>query len=139
MSSLDFHQMMNQVPLLIHLPAGQLRGVDNKPAGQLDMAPSLLHLLGISTEQDYMMGNSLFSSKERLVVQRSGAFSNEKLYYIPSSDSRFDNGQCYDLTTRELTNVEQCRVPYDESKKRLSISDAVITYDLIAKLREESE
>lgn len=139
LSYLDLHQIMNQVPLLIHLPDGQLTGVHDEPAGQLDMAPSLLHLLGISTEQDYMMGNNLFNSKERLIVQRSGAFSSSELYYIPSSDSRFDNGSCYDLNTRELTTVEQCRIPYDEAKKRLSISDAVIASDILTKLRAESQ
>ncbi|WMT39490.1 LTA synthase family protein [Paenibacillus sp. D2_2] len=137
LSSLDMSQIMNQVPLLIHLPDGQHAGIYDEPAGQLDMAPSLLHLLGISTENDYMMGNNLFSNQERFVVLRSGAFTDGKLYYIPSPDSRFDNGSCYDLTTRKLTDVEKCRIPYEEANKRLSISDRVITEDLIKLLRTE--
>ncbi|MMZ59551.1 Lipoteichoic acid synthase 1 [compost metagenome] len=142
LSDLDLHQIMNQVPLLIHLPDEQLNGVRQEPAGQLDMTPSLLHLLGISTEQDYMMGNNLFANNtdgstseglDHLVVQRSGAFSTNRLYYIPSSDSRFENGSCYDLSTRELTDIEECRIPYDEAKERLHISDSLITSDLISK------
>jgi phosphoglycerol transferase MdoB-like AlkP superfamily enzyme len=135
LSSLDMSQIMNQVPLLIHLPDGQHAGIYDEPAGQLDMAPSLLHLLGISTENDYMMGNNLFSNQERFVVLRSGAFTDGKLYYIPSPDSRFDNGSCYDLTTRKLADVEKCRIPYEEANKRLSISDRLITEDLIKLLR----
>ena len=107
----------------------------DEPAGQLDMAPSLLHLLGISTESYYMMGNNLFSGQERFVVLRSGAFTDGNLYYVPSPDSRFDNGSCYDLTTRKLTDVEKCKIPYEEANKRLSISDRVITGDLIKLLR----
>lgn len=135
LSALDMSQIMNQVPLLIHLPDGQHAGIDEEPAGQLDMAPSLLHLLGISTESDYMMGNNLFSGQERFVVLRSGAFTDGKLYYIPSPDSRFDNGSCYDLGSRTLTDVEKCRIPYEEANKRLSISDQIITGDLIRQLR----
>jgi len=135
LSSLDMGQIMNQVPLLIHLPDGQHAGIYNEPAGQLDMTPSLLHLLGISTENDYMMGNNLFSGQERFVVLRSGAFTDGKLYYIPSPDSRFDNGSCYDLGTRQLTDIEKCKIPYEEANKRLSISDRIITDDLIKQLR----
>lgn len=135
LSALDMSQIMNQVPLLIHLPDGQHAGIDEEPVGQLDMAPSLLHLLGISTESDYMMGNNLFSGQERFVVLRSGAFTDGKLYYIPSPDNRFDNGSCYDLGSRTLTDVEKCRIPYEEANKRLSISDQIITGDLIRQLR----
>ncbi|SDF64098.1 Phosphoglycerol transferase MdoB [Fontibacillus panacisegetis] len=146
LSDLDLHQIMNQVPLLVHLPDGQLTGIRQEPAGQLDMTPSLLHLLGISTEQSFMMGNNMFSNKNNddnvasslqyLVVQRSGAFSTEHLYYIPSSDNRFENGSCYNLSNRQLTNIEECRIPYDEAKKRLHISESIITSNLIPKLRE---
>lgn len=149
LDDLDFHQIINQVPLLIHVPDGKLNGIHNEPAGQLDMAPSLLHLLGISTEYDYMMGNNLFAvasdsqtnrikdkNLEHLVVQRSGAFSTSHLYYIPSSDGRFEHGSCYDLSTRQLTDVEPCLVPFTEAKERLRISDVLITTDLIRKWRE---
>lgn len=135
LTGLDMSQIMNQVPLLIHLPDGQHAAVYDEPAGQLDMAPSLLHLLGITTENYYMMGNNLLSGQERFVVLRSGAFTDGKLYYIPSPDSRFDNGSCYDLATRKLADVEKCRIPYEEANKRLSISDRVITEDLIKWLR----
>lgn len=146
LNDLDYHQISNQVPLLIHVPDGKLNGILNEPAGQIDLAPSLLHLLGISTEQNYMMGNNLFANQqtngntntslEHLVVQRSGAFSSSHVYYIPSSDGRFEHGSCYDLSTRQLTDVEQCRVPFDEAKERLRISDVLITSDLIRKWRE---
>lgn len=146
LDDLDFHQISNQVPLLIHVPDGKLTGMHSEPAGQLDIAPTLLHLLGISTEQQYMMGNNLFANQqtdvstdrslEQLVVQRSGAFSTSHLYYIPSSDGRFEHGSCYDLKTRQLTDIEQCRVPFDEAKERLHISDTLITSDLIRKFRQ---
>lgn len=135
LSGLDMHQIMNQVPLLIHLPDHGQAGIYQEPAGQLDMAPSLLHLLGIPTENDYMMGNNLFGFSDRFVVLRSGAFTDGRLYYIPSADGMFDHGQCYSLDTRELTRIEQCQRGYKEAKLRLSISDQVIERNLLRQYR----
>lgn len=136
LSELDMHQIMNQVPLLIRLPDGKHAGVYSEPAGQLDMAPSLLHLLGISAKPYYFMGNNLFSSAadERLVVLRSGAFTDGQVYYIPSASHLFEDGQCYNLTSRELTDIEPCRVPQEEAMKRLEISDMIITTNLLHSL-----
>ncbi|WP_178021757.1 LTA synthase family protein [uncultured Paenibacillus sp.] len=141
LSDLDMHQILNQVPLLIHLPDGKQAGVYKDPAGQLDMAPSLLHLLGISSDPYYMMGNNLFagSPEDRLVVLRSGAFTDGKLYYISSPDNLFENGSCYDLDSREPTEIEPCRAPHEEAMKRLRISDEVIASDLIADFRKEDQ
>lgn len=136
MTDLDMHQIMNQVPLLIHLPDGKAAGTHDQPAGQLDMAPSLLHLLGISSKPYYMMGNNLFASGGKFVVLRSGAFTDGKLYYIPSADNLFDNGTCYDLSTREKTEIEACRLPHEEAQKRLQISDDLIAGDRIPELRD---
>ncbi|WP_307393418.1 LTA synthase family protein [Paenibacillus anaericanus] len=137
LSDLDMQQIMNQVPLLIHLPDGQQAGIYDEPSGQLDMAPSLLHLLGISTEKHYMMGNNLFDGdlNDNFVVLRSGAFTDVNQYYVPSPDNLFENGTCYDLGTRETVAAQQCRIGYQEAKKRLALSDKVISDDLIAELR----
>ncbi|WP_414859278.1 LTA synthase family protein [Paenibacillus haidiansis] len=136
LSELDMHQIMNQVPLLIHLPDGKAAGVYDQPAGQLDMAPSLMHLLGIPSDAYYMMGNNLFASGDKFVVLRSGAFTDGKLYYIPSPDNLFENGNCYDLTTREKTDIERCRIPHEEAKERLQMSDKLIMGDFIPELKE---
>jgi len=144
LSELDVHQIMNQVPLLIHLPDGQHAGVYEEPAGQLDLTPSLLHLLGFSSDSYYMMGNNLFAdlgsehARDRLVVLRSGAYTDGERYYIPSDDNLFTNGSCYDLTNRKITEIEACRAKHEEAMKRLRFSDEIITSDLIAEFRKEN-
>lgn len=136
---LQMHQIMNQVPLLLHLPDGARSGVYLEPAGQMDIAPTLLHLLGIPTDSKYFMGNDLLNSRNRMVVLRTGAFATRELYYIPSDDYRFEHGGCYDAESGEQTNVNACEATFDKAKNQLSISDRVITYDLIAKLRDSSK
>lgn len=135
LSALDMHQIMHQVPLLIHLPGENTSVIDDKPAGQLDLTPSLLHLLGISGDDYYMMGNNLFSGKDRLVTLRTGAFADAKSSYLPSEDGQFTNGTCYSLDTRETVNVAECSTGFEESKYRLQISDDIMKYDAIRMLR----
>lgn len=137
LSKLDMHQIMHQVPLLVHLPGTNASVLDTKPAGQLDLTPSLLHLLGISPDPYYHMGNNLFSGSERLVALRSGAFADAKLSYLPSEDGQYDSGTCYNLDSREAVNVTECSTSFQSSKLRLQISDDILEYDGIRVLRKE--
>lgn len=82
LSELDMEQMMNQVPLLIRLPDGAHGGtIDPEAAGMMNVAPSILHLLGISSEPYYWIGTSLFDERDRLIPLRSGAFPR-RMYII---------------------------------------------------------
>lgn len=137
LSDLDMEQIMNQVPMLVHLPDDSHAGTYDEPVGQLDMTPSILHLLGINASPYYLMGNDMFNQKEdKLVVLRTGAFTDGKVFYIPSADGIFENGTAYDMKTRKVTDVELARDSYDEAQKRLNVSDELITYDLIRQFHE---
>ncbi len=138
LSDLDMEQLMNQVPMLIHLPDGAHAGTYDIPAGQLDMTPSLLHLLGVNASPYYLMGNDMFNNKEKkLVVLRTGAFNDGNIFYIPSADGVFEHGTAYDLKTRQTTDIERARAGFEEAQKRLNISDELITGDLIRQFRSE--
>lgn len=136
LSKLDMHQIMHQVPLLIHLPGTNASVVDSNPAGQMDLTPSILHLLGISQDPYYLMGNNLFSGKERLVTLRTGAFADAKRSYLPSENGQFNSGTCYSLESREAIDVSGCSTGFETSKQRLQISDDIMKYDGIKMLRK---
>lgn len=137
LTDLDMEQLMNQVPMLVHLPDDSHAGTYNEPTGQLDMTPSILHLLGINASPYYLMGNDMFNQKEdKLVVLRTGAFTDGNVFYIPSADGIFEHGTAYDMKTRKVTDIEQARSSYDEAQKRLNVSDELITYDLIRQFHE---
>ncbi|WP_440118624.1 LTA synthase family protein [Paenibacillus sp. QZ-Y1] len=137
LNDLDMEQIMNEVPLLVHLPDGADAGVIDKPSGQLDITPSVLHLLGLSDQSYYHMGNDVYDGSSRMVVLRSSAFSDGSVFYIPSDDYIYENGSCYDLPTRTKTDINACRSGYTEATKRLHVSDTLNTYDLISRFREE--
>ncbi|GGN91558.1 LTA synthase family protein [Saccharibacillus kuerlensis] len=138
-SAFDYERMMAQVPLLIHLPDGAMAGTYENPGGQLDLMPTLLPLLGIDTADYFFMGSNLLdrsADKNRLVVLRSGAFTDGTIYYTPSADGVFENGICYDLATGQQTDVNKARAGYAEAVNRLAISDDIITRDLIPVLQQ---
>ncbi|WP_420819578.1 LTA synthase family protein [Paenibacillus pinistramenti] len=139
LTELDMHKIMNQVPLFIHLPDGKMAGTYTEAEGQLDLAPSLLHLLGISTAAKYMMGSNMFDGNpNHLVVLRTGAFTDSRLHYIPSPDGLFENGTCYSEASGEQVGIEQCRAENTEAQKRLEISDQTVTYDLIKEFEQQN-
>ena len=56
------HLLMRSVPLLVRLPDGAFAGeVRAEPAGQIDIAPTILHLLGIDTGERIMAGLPLIT------------------------------------------------------------------------------
>nr|WP_234973057.1 LTA synthase family protein [Paenibacillus vortex] len=137
LNALDMEQIMNQVPLLIRLPDGENAGVYSDAAGMMNVTPSILHLLGVSSEPYYWIGSHLFDEEPRLIPLRSGAFSDEKVFYLPSETAGLEGGTCYDLVTRQPTDIQACRDGYDETQKQLKISDQVITYDLLKQFKTQ--
>ncbi|SMF78171.1 Phosphoglycerol transferase MdoB [Paenibacillus uliginis N3/975] len=131
LNDLDMEQIMNQVPLLIHLPDGGSAGVYPEAAGMMNTAPTIYHLLGISPEPYYLMGDSLLGDQKRLIPLRSRVFSDNEVFYIPAETGSFENGTCYNLSTRQPTDINACRQGHEETNKLLKISDQVITYDLL--------
>lgn len=127
---LAYAQLSDQVPLIIHLPDDVGAGVYNQVGGQIDLAPTILDLLGIKIDNNYMMGKSLFQ-EDRLVIFRRGSFTNDQVFYQATNDGVFENGTCYDLETNSETSVDNCRSGYDETIRRLNISDLVLSEDLI--------
>src|SRR5699024_7776684 len=65
---------LQQVPLIIHIP-GEEGKVYSTIGGQIDMRPTLLHLLGIEEKQKAIFGTNLFAKdRKELVIMRDGSF-----------------------------------------------------------------
>jgi phosphoglycerol transferase MdoB-like AlkP superfamily enzyme len=66
MSSLELRRLevpepeplRNRVPLFLHLPGGRVKGELPSQSGQIDVAPSLLHLLGLPTTGTAHLGRN---------------------------------------------------------------------------------
>src|SRR5699024_1351233 len=69
---------LQRVPVMTKVPGMEGKGLVSEYAGQVDVVPTLLHLLGID-HQDYInFGTDLFSEDhDDLVAFRNGDFFNE--------------------------------------------------------------
>lgn len=60
---------LQEVPLIIHVP-GQEGKTISKVSGQIDLKPTIMHLLGIDTKEDIQFGSDIFSSQHEDLADR---------------------------------------------------------------------
>jgi lipoteichoic acid synthase len=117
---------LQRVPLFIHVP-GIEGGVNHECGGQIDVLPTLLHLLGMDTKKYVHFGTDLLSKQhDDLVPFRNGDFVSST---ITSIDGKF-----YDSTTgMELGNDKLTEAKKDQEivEQKLSLSDKVVNGDLL--------
>ncbi len=79
LDELERQMILKQVPLIVHLPKDEHAGTYTRVGGQLDITPTIMHLLGISTADQYLIGTPLLTDKPlfgKKVVLRNGAFTD---------------------------------------------------------------
>ncbi len=117
---------LQRVPLFIHIPGHEGEVIDTV-SGQVDIQPTLMHLLGMTTKQDIQFGSDLFSpDNESYAVLRNGSFITDDVVWT--------NNTCYDKETGEpLTEEEQaaCEEFAPRATQDLEFSDKVIYGDLL--------
>lgn len=72
-----------RVPLLVRLPRGERQEVRADVAGQIDLAPTLLSLLGIDHETAFFLGRDLFAEGQEespTVFYRGSAVADDRIY-----------------------------------------------------------
>lgn len=116
--------LLQSVPLFIHIPGSNDGEEITEATGQVDLRPTILHLLGIDTSKDMQLGADVFSEEhEGFVIFRDGRFVTDELVYA--------NETCYDRATGESTDIAACQPYIDRATIELENSDAIINGDLL--------
>ncbi|MER1956514.1 MAG: LTA synthase family protein [Solibacillus sp.] len=116
--------LLQAVPLYVHIPGSNDGQVMDDVSGQLDLRPTLLHLLGIDTSKDMQLGADLFSEEhEDFVIFRDGRFITDKVVYAGEV--------CYDRATGEETDLVNCEPYIERATVELGYSDQIINGDLL--------
>ncbi|EIJ78859.1 alkaline phosphatase superfamily protein [Bacillus methanolicus PB1] len=115
---------LQRVPLIIHIPGHKGKTISTV-SGQIDLKPTILHLLGIDTKQDIQFGADLFSkNKMDFTVLRDGSFITKDYIYTRET--------CYDKATGEpAANKNACEPYMEKAKNELEYSDKIIYGDLL--------
>jgi lipoteichoic acid synthase len=117
------HIQLQKVPLFIHIPGISGQTIHTL-GGQVDLKPTILHLLGMEAEREVHVGNDLFGlNKPEFTVLRNGSFITDKLVYT--------RNKCYDKATGEMANAAECEQLKEKAADSLSYSDNIIYGDLL--------
>ncbi|MGV3489151.1 MAG: LTA synthase family protein [Tuberibacillus sp.] len=116
---------LQRVPLFIHVPQVKSPGKPMETyGGEVDVRPTLMHLLGIDTKEYIEFGSDLLSEQHRQIVPfRNGDFVTPEYTSV--------KGSCYLNSTGEKVDNKQCATYDDIAKKELEMSDKVVTSDLL--------
>ena len=117
---------LQRVPLLIHVP-GMQGETNHTYGGQIDLLPTVLHLLGIDTQNFIQSGSDLLSEEHNEIVPfRNGDFVSPTIYSI--NEKLYDNktGLPLDDSQLELANAIK-----NEVEHKLGFSDKVVNGDLL--------
>lgn len=115
---------LQEVPLYIHVP-GVKGGVQHQYGGEVDVRPTVLHLLGIDTKDYIEFGSDLLSKNRRnWTLFRNGDFVSPGVtaigekYYNPVTGELLPDQKAYKSISNEVTT-------------ELQVSDEVVNKDLL--------
>ncbi|WP_290438400.1 LTA synthase family protein [Planococcus maritimus] len=117
---------LQRVPLFIHVP-GMEGGVNDTYGGQIDLLPTVLHLLGVETQNYVHFGTDLLSEEhEELVMFRNGDYVSPEAYSI--GEAFYDPDTGLPLDEEQLEEAEELK---QRGRYELQLSDGVVNGDLL--------
>lgn len=128
--------MLQEVPFFIHVPHSNIQqkvgAKVHEVGGQMDIRPTVLHLLGIDTSNDIQIGTDLLSPQHDDFIEfRDGRFVTNDVVYT--------NDVFYDRQTGEPLEDPAAYEPLiDEAVSKTAISDKIINGDLFRFYDEKS-
>ena len=129
-SSYD-NAMLQRVPYMVVIPGMDKGGIIDTYGGEIDMLPTLEHLLGIESNKFLQVGQDMFSPEHDQIV----AFRSANYFVTPEYTS-YSGRTYYTKTGEEITNPdEKTKEELDKIREaanlQLKISDSIQTGDLL--------
>lgn len=114
-----------RVPFMVHVP-GVKGGIKTQYGGEIDVLPTMLHLLGIDTKNYLQMGTDLLSKDHKqLAPFRNGDFISPTYSLIGGKYYNQATGEPVEKETKEMEATK------DTVSKELQLSDSVLQGDLL--------
>lgn len=129
-SSYD-NAMLQRVPYMVVIPGMDKGGIIDTYGGEIDMLPTLEHLLGIESNKFLQVGQDMLSPDHDQIV----AFRSANYFVTPEYTS-YSGRTYYTKTGEEITNPdEKNKEELDKIREaanlQLKISDSIQTGDLL--------
>lgn len=117
---------LQRVPFMIRVPGMEGQGTNHEFAGQIDVMPTLLHLLGINAQDYIQFGTDLFSEDHKdFVPFRNGSFMTKEYSYVDGVYYDNETGEKIKEITKKMENQKE------QVLHELELSDKVLNGDLL--------
>lgn len=121
-NELNFN-MQQKIPLIIHLPNSEVAGTNTIIGGQMDVMPTLLNLLGLSSKDTF--GKDLLNSEKGYALFRNGSYIDDEYFYLSQSDA------LYNLKSKKEVKDTTVMEKIKDKMKELQYSDDILTHNLL--------
>ncbi|PJI09653.1 MULTISPECIES: LTA synthase family protein [Clostridium] len=131
-TNLDWYELQ-KVPMLIHFPNDENKGVNSMYSSQIDLYPTLANLFGLNKK--YMFGSDLLNTQNNMVTFRNGSFTDGKHFYVSFEDNY------YDIDTKKVISpTTKLKNMKENSLNQLEYSDDILNHNLIKSfLKQDSK
>ncbi len=129
-TQLGLWKFRRRVPLLVRLPGGMASGERLVPGGHLDIAPTLLSLVGDQRYTAPWLGRDLTAPSRRLVVLPNGSFTNGQTYRLQSATGARG---CFDASGVKI-GCRSINDLFENATTLARISDQIVKGDLVEAL-----
>ena len=123
--------MLQRVPFMVVIPGYEKGQIINTYGGQIDILPTLEHILGIESNSFLQVGQDLLSPDHQEIV----AFRTANSFVTPKYTS-YDGRTYYTESGLEISNLDEqaqteLEIVRQAASQQLKISDQIQTGDLI--------
>ena len=143
---------LDSMPLVLSLPEGMLPVTGDRtetaaiertgspPAGLIDLAPTVLPLLGVDIRDLPLMGRNLLANapdsgsatRQTIWIDDHSSITGDRLYL--TKDSSAHTGQCLRLYPATEVGLERCRDMIENTAETLGIAADLLRFDLQGEL-----
>ena len=121
---------LQRVPFMIHIPGQTNGGIQEQYGGEIDVLPTILHLVGIDSQKYLQFGTDLFSKDHDQVV----AFRNENFItpkYTVIGNTIYENGTGNVVTHPSKKVKQQLKADQQKVSTELALSDSLNNKNLL--------
>lgn len=128
----------DRVPFILHAPGGRLKGRPDRVGSQLDLAPTVLHLLGFTDPPVVFLGRNLFDdATPPLIASRSGYALNRE--EIGQFDGSAESGCRCQAPSGVVLPPSRCKDLMESAQSQLDVSQAILHHDLVPALKSVAQ
>ena len=135
--------LLDRVPLIIRMPDKSAFGTVQTIGGHVDIAPTVLHLLG-EPRPAGMVGTSLLPARPRTAVLPNGSGVSETRAWIAAGETwqpegrgrgkRVDDAGCWDGSGAERLPDTACEEVQQRAREELRVARDIVWFDQAARL-----